>query len=207
MFYNKKNNNFYLVNNGSLYTFTSNRTWEMTNEIIENLVEVSKAEAIMIYQKSKYKITTPVGVIGTKTPTDAQYLIAKQLGELLSNLGFTVLCGGKEGVMKAVCEGVAINNGVSIGILPGIDPNEANEYVSIPITSGIGFARNTIIAAASMCLIAVGGSHGTLSEIAFGLQYNKEIMAFLSDFNIANITHLTNPDEIISHLFSLIFNY
>jgi uncharacterized protein (TIGR00725 family) len=63
-----------------------------------------------------------------------------------------------------------------IGFLPGTDKESANPYVEIAIPTGIGYARNTIIACACDAVIAVGGGSGTLSEISMAWQYGKPIV-------------------------------
>ena len=72
--------------------------------------------------------------------------------------------------MEAVCRGAASQGGTTIGILPGNDRHEANAYVTIPIVTGMGYARNAIVAKSAQAVIAIGGSYGTLSEIAYALQ-------------------------------------
>jgi len=73
-------------------------------------------------------------------------------------------------VMEAACRGAALAGGLTIGILPGDDRSSANPFVGIPIVSGIGFARNSIVAKSAQAVIAIGGSYGTLSEIAYARQ-------------------------------------
>jgi uncharacterized protein (TIGR00725 family) len=116
-----------------------------------------------------------IGVIGTRHGTLAQLAAARALGEALADMGLVVLCGGRRGIMLAVCEGVATGGGISVGLLPGDTPNDGNARVTIPLPTGIGLARNALIARAAQCLIAIGGGHGTLSEIAFGLQFGKRV--------------------------------
>jgi uncharacterized protein (TIGR00725 family) len=117
----------------------------------------------------------PVGVIGSREATAAQLSTAEWLGEALAGHGLTVICGGREGVMEAACRGVERAGGVSVGLLPDADPTSANPHVTIPIATGIGVARNAIIARASLCLVAVGGGHGTTAEVAFGLQFGVPV--------------------------------
>ncbi len=81
-----------------------------------------------------------------------------------------MVCGGLEGVMEAASRGAATEGGKTIGILPGNSPEDANPYIQIPIVTGMGYARNAIVAKSARAVIAVGGSFGTLSEIAFALQ-------------------------------------
>lgn len=124
-------------------------------------------------------LRTPVAVIGTRTPTASQAVAAETLGRLLAEHGVTVLCGGRSGVMEEVCRGVARAGGLSIGLLPDDEPEAANPYVTVPLATGIGVARNALIARAACCLVAIGGGYGTLSEIAFALQFKRPV--FLLD--------------------------
>lgn len=121
----------------------------------------------------------PVGVIGAREAGPAHLETAERLGARLAETGLTVLCGGRQGVMEAVCRGVARAGGLSIGLLPEDDPGLANPHVTVPIATGIGIARNAIIARASLCLVAVGGGHGTTAEMAFGLQFGVPVLALL----------------------------
>jgi uncharacterized protein (TIGR00725 family) len=90
-----------------------------------------------------------------------------------------LLCGGKDGVMEAACEGVASAGGMSIGLLPDDEWQAANRFVTIPIATGIGVARNAIIARAGLALVAVGGGYGTLSEMALALQFGRPVLTLL----------------------------
>ncbi len=78
--------------------------------------------------------------------------------------------------MEAVCKGAAGNGGVSIGVLPEAEPQAANRYVTHVIATGIGEARNAIIARSALCLVAIGNSYGTLSEVALGRQFGKQVI-------------------------------
>jgi uncharacterized protein (TIGR00725 family) len=110
-----------------------------------------------------------ISVIGGSTCTSAVAQAAEAVGRELARLGVTVVCGGLGGVMEAVCKGARTAGGHTIGILPGADAAEANPYVEFPIPTGLGFTRNAIVARAGRAVIAIDGSDGTLSEIAFAL--------------------------------------
>jgi len=126
-----------------------------------------------------------IAVIGSNadTCTDAQYQLSYDLGIALADQGYTIVCGGRGGIMEAVCKGaktsLANPRGISVGILPGIDSKEANTYCDVVIPSGIGHARNALVANAGEVVIAIGGSAGTLSELAFAWHYQKPILAVL----------------------------
>jgi uncharacterized protein (TIGR00725 family) len=82
--------------------------------------------------------------------------------------------------MEAVCRGVKTTNQITIGILPGNDPAEANPYIDIPVATGMGIGRNIIIIRSASVIVAVNGKFGTLSEIAFALQLNKPVIGLQS---------------------------
>jgi len=111
-----------------------------------------------------------ISVIGGSNCSEEEVRLAEEVGRELAKRGATLICGGLEGVMEAACRGAASQGGVTIGILPGDSRKQANPYVQIPIVTGMGYARNAIVAKSGQAVIAVGGSYGTLSEIAHALQ-------------------------------------
>ncbi len=113
--------------------------------------------------KPKYFIS----VIGGSRASAADLEIAEEVGRELAMVGAAVVCGGLGGVMEAACKGAAEVGGLTIGILPGEHRETANTYVQVPIVTGMGFTRNAIVARSGQAVIAIGGSYGTLSEIAY----------------------------------------
>ena len=117
-----------------------------------------------------------VAVIGGSAPTAEEAAAAEAVGLALAAGGAILVCGGRGGVMEAACRGARSAGGLTIGILPGTDRGEANPYVDIPIVTGIGWARNAIITRTAQAVVAVGGSYGTLSEIAFALGFGVPVV-------------------------------
>jgi len=117
-----------------------------------------------------------IAVIGEShvTPENAKY--AEEVGAEIAKAGATLVCGGLKGVMEHACKGAKSVGGVTIGILPGSKREEANPYVDYPIITGIGYARNKLVVKSGHVVIAVGGSYGTLSEIAFALGYEIPVV-------------------------------
>ena len=70
-----------------------------------------------------------------------------------------------------------IEDGDIVGILPGIDRKEANPYLDIVLPTGLGCARNCVVAA-SHAVIIVGGGAGTLSEAALAWQMRRLLLAW-----------------------------
>ena len=112
--------------------------------------------------------------------------IAGRVGELIAEKGGILLCGGGSGVMEACCKGAKSAGGMTIGILPGSNENESppNEYIDIPIFTGMSDGRNSINAKSSDVIIAIDGEAGTLSEIALALKNGKHVIA-LNSWDIA----------------------
>lgn len=117
-----------------------------------------------------------IAVIGGGHCTAQEAALAETVGRELAKRGITLICGGLGGVMEAACRGAAIENGMTIGILPTDSPTSSNPYVQIPIATGIGEARNLVIAKSAGAVIAIGGDYGTLSEIAFALKSGTPVV-------------------------------
>ena len=177
------------------------RRWESAGATIrpDALEEVDAIAAVTWLQReSGHPLRVPIGVIGPREATDAQLAAALEVGELLGDCRLTVICGGRQGVMQAVCEGVARVGGLSIGLLPETDPAAANPYVGVAIATGIGEARNALIARASFCLIAIGDSFGTLSEVALGRQFGKLVIGLEGAADLAGMWHVDTAREAVA---------
>ncbi len=103
-----------------------------------------------------------------------------KLGKHLASPNRVFVCGGMGGFMEAVCKGAKESGntfeGQTIGILPGDDSSRANQFVDVPIPTGMGIARNILIIRTADILIAAGGGAGTLSEMAFAWQLKKKVL-------------------------------
>lgn len=111
-----------------------------------------------------------IAVIGDSSCSAEEAKLAEAVGRLLAQQGATIICGGLGGVMEAVCHGAKLRGGLTIGILPGENPDMANQWVDIPIATGVGYARNMAVVKSARAVIAIGGNYGTLSEIAYALK-------------------------------------
>ena len=111
-----------------------------------------------------------IAVIGAAACTLQESADAEAVGRGLAQGGATLVCGGRGGVMEAACRGAKSAGGLTVGILPGDDAVSANPYVDIAIATGLGEARNAIVARTARAVVAIGGRYGTLSEIGFALK-------------------------------------
>lgn len=129
-----------------------------------------------------------IAVIGTRQPSPEEARIAEKVGREIARIGAILFCGGLGGVMEAACRGARAEGGITVGILPGDDPESANQYVRIPVVTGIGYARNSIIVKSAQALIAVGGGYGTLTEIGYALDLKKPIIG-LKTWSLSRNNH------------------
>ncbi|VVB72906.1 putative lysine decarboxylase [uncultured archaeon] len=118
---------------------------------------------------------------------------ARTLGRLLAEAGYILLCGGKGGVMEAVCAGVRDAGGHAVGILPG-EKNEGNMHISISIATGMGQARNVVVVKSADAVIALPGVYGTLSEIALALKMKKPVIG-LHSWEVPGMLKVNTPQE------------
>jgi uncharacterized protein (TIGR00725 family) len=102
--------------------------------------------------------------------------LAEQVGEAIARAGATLICGGLGGVMEAAARGAHTQGGTTIGVLPGEEDGEANPWISLPLPTGMGEARNTLVVRFADAAIAVGGEWGTLSEIALAMKIGVPVV-------------------------------
>jgi uncharacterized protein (TIGR00725 family) len=129
-----------------------------------------------------------ISVIGGENAPDEAVRLAEEVGRQLARRGAVLVCGGGAGVMAAACRGARQEGGHTIGIMPGHGPQETppNPWVEFPIYTGIGYARNSMVVLSGEAVIAIDGSYGTLSEIAYALIHNVPIVGLETwDFSYA----------------------
>ncbi len=110
-----------------------------------------------------------IAVIGASQPTESQQRAAEEVGRALGGAGAIVVTGGRGGVMAAASRGAREAGAIVVGVLPGSDRREANDWVTVALPTGLGELRNGLVVRASDAAVAVGGAYGTLSEIALAL--------------------------------------
>lgn len=145
-----------------------------------------------------------IAVIGGRKVTNTLLRKAETVGRLIAERGAVLLCGGLGGVMEAACRGAKSAHGTTVGILPTPNKTDANAYVDVSIPTAIGVARNAIIIQAADAAIAIGGSYGTLSEMAFALQKGIPLVSVDSWPIDDSVKRISNPDEAVNWIFQSI---
>lgn len=133
-----------------------------------------------------------MAVVGAHDAGGSQAEEAAAVGAELARRGAVVITGGRGGVMEAASRGAKEAGGTTVGILPGSDRAEANAWVDIALPTGLGEARNALVARAADAVVAVGGGYGTLSEIALALRAGKRVVG-LETWDIPGVVRAEDP--------------
>ena len=143
--------------------------------------------------------TPYVGVVGPGEASEAELASAEEVGAGLASLGAVVVTGGLGGVMEAACRGARSRRGRTLGILPGEDREAANGWVEIAVATGLGELRNGLIVRACDALVAVGGGHGTLSEVALALKLGRSVVG-LGTWAVHGVDEVSTVEEAIERV-------
>lgn len=136
-----------------------------------------------------------VAVCGPGSCTSAEAATATAVGALLARAGAVLLCGGGEGVMAAAADGARSEGGLVIGVRPGATPGDAHPGLSAVIATGMGEARNAVIVASADAVIVVGGSWGTLSELALACRAGVPLVG-IGTWQISDASGAPLPDTV-----------
>ena len=140
-----------------------------------------------------------IAVFGGRFITEEIYKDTVEIGKRMAKKNWLVFCGGGEGVMEAIAKGVSLEGGTCIGILKDKDFKTGNEYLSIPISTGMDITRNALISYNCDLGVAISGAYGTLSEIAFTLAQEKQLIAYNS-WDIPKSIQVQNIDSLIEEV-------
>ncbi|MGB2874929.1 MAG: TIGR00725 family protein [Gaiellaceae bacterium] len=138
--------------------------------------------------------TVQVAVIGSGAEHEPR---AEEVGRLLAQRGCTVVTGGLGEVMAAAARGAKAAGGTTIGILPGERREDANPWIDHVVATGIGHARNLAVAASGDAVIAVGGSWGTLAEIALASRLGRVVVILEPGLSVEGVERASSPEEAV----------
>lgn len=141
-----------------------------------------------------------IGVIGPGSPSRHDK-VAEEVGALIARRGAILVCGGLGGVMTSAARGAKNEGGITVGILPGESPSDANPFIDVPIATDLGHARNAIIARTCHVLIAIGGEYGTLSEIALSLKMGKTVIG-IDTWDVPGVVRADGPEDAVEKALS-----
>jgi uncharacterized protein (TIGR00725 family) len=140
-----------------------------------------------------------VSVIGSGAEHEAR---AEEVGRLLAERGCVVVTGGRDEVMAAAARGAKSAGGTTIGILGGESRADANEWIDHVVVTGVGHGRNLAVAATGDGVIAVGGSWGTLAEIAFAGLLGRPVVILEPGWEVEGVARAGTPQEAVELVLS-----
>jgi uncharacterized protein (TIGR00725 family) len=137
-----------------------------------------------------------IAVVGGYEASAAVDADAETVGRLLAAAGAIVITGGRQGVAAAVSRGATEAGGLTVGILPGRDRREANEWVQVAVPTGLGETRNALVVMGADAVIAFPGRYGTLSEVAFALLHDTPVIG-LGAPEVEGVVPAATADEAV----------
>ncbi len=144
-----------------------------------------------------------ITVVGAGRCDQATASIAERVGSEIARRGGVLICGGLGGVMEAAARGAKAAGGLTIGILPGNRADDANRHIDIPIATDMGHARNVLNVRAADAVVSVGGSYGTISEIALALKMGIPVVAVSPPLRSDDIVEADSPEAAVERAFEL----
>ena len=119
-----------------------------------------------------------IGILGRWKDESIEVLsLCEQIGERIASYGAVLVCGGSPGAVEAACKGAKTAGGITLGILPSNNKEEANRYVDLVIPTGLGYeVRSALVIRASDALILVGGGNGSLGELSMAYLNKKPVV-------------------------------
>ena len=143
--------------------------------------------------------TPYVAVVGPGDASAPELQAAEEVGAGLAAAGAVVVTGGLGGVMEAACRGARSRHGTTLGILPGEDRGAANGWVQVAVATGLGELRNGLVVRAADALVAIGGGHGTLSEVALALRIGRPVVG-LGTWEVHGVEQVSTPAEALGRI-------
>jgi len=142
-----------------------------------------------------------IAVIGAGTSEKKWDAQAVHIGRLVAESGNVLLCGGLGGVMEAAARGAKEAGGITIGIVPGAERLQANDYIDYEIVTNLGHLRNFLIIHSADGVVALPGSYGTQTEISIAMKLGKPLVAISRHWDfIPEVSCYENPEMAFAAL-------
>jgi uncharacterized protein (TIGR00725 family) len=138
-----------------------------------------------------------IAVVGGGNANPRLCAVAREVGRQIAARGALLVNGGRGGVMRAAAEGARAAGGHTLGILPGYNHDDANEYIEFAVATGMHEARNVIVVASADAVIALAGESGTLSEIAIATKLGRPVVALDSWPQLTGLSRATDPGQAV----------
>ena len=129
--------------------------------------------------------------------------LAEEVGERIAAAGAILVCGGLGGVMEASARGAQKGGGLTVGVLPGGEHGDANQFIGVRIVTNLGEARNVVVVRSSHAIIALPGEYGTLSEVALALKIGVPVVGLGAWTQFQGVVSANTAEEGVAHALRL----
>jgi uncharacterized protein (TIGR00725 family) len=153
-------------------------------------------------QLGERRLAQPVAIVGPGDGGPTECLAAYRIAYSLAQAGLILVCGGRSGVMEAASRAAQDAGGIMVGLLPEDDAQAANPYLGVALPTGMGEMRNALIARCCLCMVAVGGGMGTISEVALGIKLGKPVFCMHEEVGLKGSQPFGSTDELLKGLAS-----
>jgi uncharacterized protein (TIGR00725 family) len=150
--------------------------------------------------------TVFIGVVGAGKCAKKLREQAHAVGVAIAESGAVLVCGGLKGVMEAAAKGAKEAGGLTIGIIPGSDRSDANQFCDVVIPTGIGEARNVVVVQSSDAVVSLHGKYGTISEMAFCLKQKKPLVSLVKWDVLPEVVTKDKPIDAVKEAIKLAKN-
>jgi len=137
-----------------------------------------------------------IAVVGSSDADPETIALAVEAGRVIASLGAVLICGGLGGIMEATARGAKEKGGLTVGILPDYRKESANPNIDLVIPTGLGHARNIVVAASGDVVVALPGSHGTRSEVSVALKLSKAVIGLRAWGQIPGVSQVNSIEEL-----------
>ena len=161
---------------------------------------------LVLRQRGANRHRQPVAMIGPGDGGSKECEAAEWVAQRLASAGMAIVCGGRGGVMEAASRGAAKAGGYVIGFLPEEDASAANEWLTLALPTGMGEMRNALIARSALCLVAIGGGMGTLSEMALGLKWGKPVFTLYEHIQLTGADPSSSAEALLEKVVAFLLD-
>ena len=138
-----------------------------------------------------------ISVAGGGTCSARTARLAEAVGREIAAAGAILVCGGLGGVMEAAARGAARRGGMVVGLLPTYRHADGNAHLTVSLPTGLGHARNILVAAAGDAVIALPGLHGTLAEVALARVLERPVVVLGAWGDVRGVVRARTPGAAV----------
>jgi len=136
-----------------------------------------------------------VCVLGSAEPGSRAFELAGAAGELLASRGITLVSGCGSPATRNAAEKALAAGGLVVSIVPSDDIGLEDWPCSVLIPSGMGDARNLLMALAGDACIVIGGRAGTISEVCLAWLHRRALLPLTGCGGWSDQLERNPPDE------------